>query len=184
VKGVVSTRVGYAGGTKKNPTYHDLGDHTETIQIDFDPALVSYRELLDVFWNSHSPTNRAFSKQYRSIIFYHNAEQRRLAIETRKHEAAKIQAAIYTEIVPFSEFSMAEAYHQKYLLQLEPCLIKEFELMYPLPSDLINSTAAARVNGYLAGYGTYKDLQVEIHDFGLSQSARTKLLNRVRARDP
>jgi len=54
--------------------------------------------------------------------------------------------------------------------------------MYPLPSDLINSTAAARVNGYLAGYGTYKDLQAEINDFGLSQSARTKLLNRVRAR--
>jgi peptide-methionine (S)-S-oxide reductase len=181
VKGVVRTRVGYAGGTKNNPTYHDLGDHAETLQVDFDPTQVSYGELLDIFWNSHSPTNRALSRQYSSIIFYHDAEQRRLAMETRDRESAKIQAAIYTEIVPFSEFYMAEAYHQKYLLQREPSLIKEFELMYPLPSDLINSTAAARVNGYLGGYGTYNDLQLEIDEFGLSQSARTKLLNRVRA---
>jgi peptide-methionine (S)-S-oxide reductase len=143
---------------------------------------VSYEELLDIFWNSHSPTTRALSKQYRSIIFYHNAEQRRLATETRDREAAKLQAAIYTEIVPFSKFYTAEAYHQKYLLQLEPSLIKEFERMYPLPSDLINSTAAARVNGYLGGYGTYKDLQAEIQEFGLSRSARTKLLNEVRSR--
>jgi peptide-methionine (S)-S-oxide reductase len=116
-----------------------------------------------------------------SIIFYHNAEQKRLAIETRDREAAKIQAAIYTEILPFSEFYMAEAYHQKYLLKRAPSLIKEFDLMYPLSSDLINSTAAARVNGYLGGYGTYKDLLVEINDLGLSRSASTKLLNRVRA---
>jgi peptide-methionine (S)-S-oxide reductase len=116
-----------------------------------------------------------------SIIFYHNAEQKRLAIETRDREAAKMQAAIYTEIVPFSEFYMAEAYHQKYLLKREPSLIKEFELMYPLSSELINSTAAARVNGYLGGYGTYNDLQIEIHDLGLSRSASTELLNRVHA---
>lgn len=181
MKGVVRTRVGYAGGTKTNPTYHDLDDHTETIQIDFDPTQVSYSELLDIFWNSHSPNTRSFSKQYQSMIFYHHPEQRRLAIETKGREAAKIQASIYTEIVPFSEFYMAENYHQKYLLQREQSLIKEFELMYPLPSDLINSTAAARVNGYLGGHGTYRELQAEIHDFGLSQSARTKLLNRVRA---
>lgn len=184
MKGVVRTRVGYAGGTKTNPTYHDLGDHAETIQIDFDPIQVSYRELLDIFWNSHSPTTRAFSRQYSSIIFYHNADQKRLAIETRDRAAEKMKAAVYTEIRPFSAFYMAEYYHQKYLLQGEPSLIKELELMYPLPSDLINSTAAARVNGYLGGYGTYEGLQVEIYDLGLSPSARTKLLNRVRDREP
>jgi len=180
VKGVVRTRAGYAGGTKKNPTYHDLGDHTETIQIDFDPNSVSYSELLDIFWNAHSPTNRALSRQYMSIIFYHNEEQRRLAIETRDREAKTLQASIYTKIVPFTAFYMAENYHQKYLLQREPWLIKEFEIMYPQPADFINSTAAARVNGYLGGYGTYKDLQLEINSFGLSQSARTRLLNRYR----
>jgi hypothetical protein len=84
-------------------------------------------------------------------------------------------------MVPFTGFYMAEAYHQKYLLQGEPSLIKEFELMYPLPSDLVNSTAAARINGYLGGYGTYKDLQGEIDGFGLSRSAQKYLLNKVRA---
>jgi peptide-methionine (S)-S-oxide reductase len=180
VKGVVRTRVGYAGGTKRDPTYHDLGDHTETIQVDFDPTQVSYSELLDIFWKSHSPITGVFSKQYKSMIFYHDAEQRRLAIETKDREAAKIQAFIYTEIVPFSQFNIAEYYHQKYLLQLEPSLIKEFERMYPLPSDLIDSTAAARVNGYLGGHGSFRELQAEINAFGLSQSTRTKLLNRVR----
>ena len=102
-------------------------------------------------------------------------------METRARQAAKTQGTIYTEIMPFSEFYMAEAYHQKYLLRQEPSLLKEFQLMYPGASDLINSTAAARVNGYLGGHGTYKDLQVEINDFGLSQSGSKKLMDMVRS---
>jgi peptide-methionine (S)-S-oxide reductase len=178
---VVRTRVGYAGGTTKDPTYYNLGDHTETIQIDYDPTQVSYGELLDVFWDSHNPVQRPWSRQYMSIVFYHNDEQKRLAMETRDREAVKIEGQIFTEIVPASEFYLAEAYHQKYRLRQVPDLMEEFSAMYPADVDFVDSTAAARVNGYLAGYGTSEALQAESSSFGLSPAGSKKLLDIVHA---
>jgi peptide-methionine (S)-S-oxide reductase len=178
---VVRTRVGYAGGTKADPTYRNLGDHSETIQIDYDPAQISYEELLDLFWSSHSPTSRPWSQQYASIIFYHNEEQKRLAVETRDQEAAKHGSQIYTEVVPFSEFYLAEDYHQKYRLQQVSELAKAFRLIYPDDEDFVNSTAAARVNGYVGGYGTLAALQAELKSLGLSPEAEQKLLDIVSA---
>ena len=80
---MVRTRVGYAGGTKENPTYTSLGDHSEAIRIDYDPTRISYAELLEIFWQSHNCTSRAYSRQYMSIILYHDEEQRKLAEESR-----------------------------------------------------------------------------------------------------
>ncbi len=176
---MVRTRVGYAGGTTKNPTYHQLGDHSETVQIDYDPTQISYQELLDIFWDSHNPTRPARLRQYMSIIFFHNDEQKKLAIETRDHEAARVNGQIYTEIVSATEFYLAEAYHQKYRLRQVPDLVREFSAMYPATDDFVNSTAAARVNGYLGGYGTFADLQAEVSDFGLSPAGSEKLLDIV-----
>jgi peptide-methionine (S)-S-oxide reductase len=182
--GVVRTRVGYAGGSKANPTYRDLGDHSETIQIDYDPAQISYQELLDVFWSSHSPTARSWSRQYASIIFYHNQEQKRLAEASRDREAARRGSPIYTEIVPFAGFHLAESYHQKYRLQQVPALLREFRALYPQDDEFVDSTAAARVNGYLGGYGTLAALQADIEDLGLSLAAQQKLLDLVSGGSP
>jgi peptide-methionine (S)-S-oxide reductase len=179
IPGVVRTRVGYAGGTTENPTYHNLGDHSETIQIDYDPTQISYRELLDVFWDSHNPAGRSPSRQYMSIVFYHNDEQRRLALETRDREAARVKGQITTEIVPFSRFYLAEDYHQKYWLRQKPEFMQEFDAIYPNSDDLIASTAAARVNGYVAGHGSLETLQAEVDHLGLSPEARQKLLEIV-----
>jgi methionine-S-sulfoxide reductase len=177
--GVVRTRVGYAGGTKENPTYHDLGDHAETIQIDYDPTVVSYEELLDVFWSSHRPTARPWSRQYMSIIFYHNDEQRRLAMETKEHEADRVGGEIYTEIVPASEFTMAESYHQKYQLRRVSDLLAEFSAIYPDDGDFVASTAVARVNGYLGGNGTCEGLREGVDSLGLSEVGSAKLVRMV-----
>jgi len=174
--------VGYAGGSKANPTYHDLGDHSETIQVDYDPALVSYQELLDVFWSSHSPTARSWSRQYASIIFYHDPEQQRLAEASLERKASRRGSPIYTEIVPFTEFYLAETYHQKYRLQQVPALLREFRTIYPQDDDLIDSTAAARANGYLGGYGTLDALQAAVEDLGLSPEAKRRLLDLLPAR--
>ena len=111
---MVRTRVGYAGGAKANPTYYALGDHAETIQIDYDPTRISYEELLNVFWESHNPTSPSWSRQYMSAIFYHNEEQQRLAQDTKARQEAKLGTKIYTEIVPYTQFYLAEDYHQKY----------------------------------------------------------------------
>lgn len=158
------------------PTYHSLGDHTEAIQIDYDPIRISYEELLDIFWESHNPTMPSWSRQYMSAVYFHSEEQERLVVETRNREEAKRKTKIYTETVPASEFYPAEAYHQKYLLRQRPALMKEFNAIYPNTEDFINSTAAARINGYLGGYGTLTALEAELNNLNLLPATSKKLL--------
>ena len=158
-----------------NPTYGTLGDHTETIQIDFDPAVISYEELLNVFWESHVATLPAWSRQYMSIIFSHNEEQKRLAEASRQREAERSKGRVVTEIRPFDRFFRAEGYHQKYRLRSEREILREFTVIYPAEQDLVDSTAAARVNAYLDGYGTLADLQKELPRLGLSPKAGERL---------
>lgn len=123
--GVLSTTSGYTGGSKKNPTYHEVSagttGHTEAVQIVYDPAKVSYDKLLEVFWKNIDPTtpNRQFcdgGSQYRSGIFFHNEEQKRLAEVSKKHieQLGRLTQPIVTELVPAGEFYPAEDYHQDY----------------------------------------------------------------------
>lgn len=179
MRAVVRTRVGYAGGTKKNPTYHSLGDHTETLQMDYDPLRISYSQLLDVFWESHDATSRPWSRQYTSLIFYHTPEQHAEAQASKERVEATLKRKTFTEIVPAAEFYLAEGYHQKYWLRQVPELMKEFRVMYRSETEFVNSTAAARVNGYVAGYGTLETLQQELGSFGLSAAANSKLMDIV-----
>ncbi|MFX1418151.1 MAG: peptide-methionine (S)-S-oxide reductase MsrA [Promethearchaeota archaeon] len=126
VKGVIATRVGYTGGTFSEPTYTDVCSHktghAEAIEITFDPSIVSYDDLLDVFWSIHDPTtlNRQgpdIGTQYRSAIFYLNSEQKEKAENSKaKLEASKrFKRPIVTQIVSASEFWEAEDYHQQYV---------------------------------------------------------------------
>ena len=171
--------MGYAGGTRPDPTYRNLGDHTETIEVDFEPAVISFSRLLEIFWGSHDPTARSWSSQYKAAVFYHNEEQKRLTLESREREAGKRKAAILTEVLPFRSFYLAEDYHQKYRLQQDGELLLEFKRIYPSMSDFTGSTAAARVNGYLGGYGRPDDLKREIDDYGLSENAKKRILGSV-----
>ena len=114
LSGVIDTRVGYTGGTTPDPTYHSMGDHTESIQIDFDPNVISYQALLDHFWASHDPVYKS-SCQYKSAIFYHDDEQKRLAEESFAEEEKKRKKKIFTCLQPLETFYLAEDYHQKYL---------------------------------------------------------------------
>jgi peptide-methionine (S)-S-oxide reductase len=126
VPGVVSTRVGYTGGHVPNPTYelvcsHGTG-HAEAVEVTFDPARVSYDDLLVVFWSGHNPTTKDrqgldIGTQYRSAIFFHSPEQQAAAERTKEEEQAKLHwpKKIVTEIVPATEFYEAEDYHQQYL---------------------------------------------------------------------
>ena len=126
--GVISTTSGYTGGTEKDPTYEQVSagktGHLEAIEITYDPAKVSYAQLLDVFWKNVDPTqhNGQFvdiGSQYRTAIFYHNEEQRRQALESRNRlqESRKFGKPIVTEIRPALEFYSAEDYHQDYYIK-------------------------------------------------------------------
>lgn len=173
---MIRTRVGYAGGTSYDPTYYNLEDHSETVQIDFDPAQISYEELLSAFWSNHVPTLQPWSRQYMSVIFYHNEEQKSLAQASLQQEESRLGKKIYTEIIPFREFYLAEDYHQKYYLRGEPELFSEYAAIYPETGRLIQSTAAARVNGYLGGNGDFESLQKQVDSLGLSAAGMEKLL--------
>ena len=176
---MLRTRVGYAGGTQPAPTYRKIGDHSETIQLDYDPQEISYEQLLKIFWTTHQPTDRPYASQYRSIIFYHSEEQRRLAVASKRRQEDELGKKLYTQIVPAAEFYVAEDYHQKYSLRQNRTLMREFSALYPDPGDFLDSTAAARVNGYLAQYGDRDSLQTEIQTFGLSEQGRKQLLKAV-----
>ena len=125
LKGVASTTVGYTGGTKPNPTYEQVctgkTGHAEAVEITYDSSQISYSQLLDVFWKNIDPTtlNQQFADrgtQYRTAIFYHNEEQKRLAIASKEkwEKSGKFNGPLVTEIVPAFPFYPAEDYHQQY----------------------------------------------------------------------
>ena len=127
VKGILSTSVGYAGGTQQSPTYQDVctdkTGHAEVVEIQFDPSQVGYDELLDVFWSNHNPTtlNRQgpdVGTQYRSAIFFANDEQKKIAEAYIKQldEAKVFEGKIATQVAPLDRFYEAEGYHQNYLV--------------------------------------------------------------------
>ena len=135
--GVISTRVGYIGGNSPNPTYKevctDTTGHAEAVEIDYDPAKLSYDKLLEVFWENHDPTqlNRQgpdWGKQYRSAIFFHSPEQEAAAKASKEQleKSHRLSKPIVTQIVPAVTFYEAEDYHQQYLEKkgLASCHIK------------------------------------------------------------
>lgn len=179
--GVVRTRVGYAGGTTAEPTYRSIGDHSETIEIDYDPSVLEYEDLLDMFWREHDPRYAPPSRQYRSAIFF-RTEEERLAAEASKKRIESVVGRIMTTIEPLTGFHRAEDYHQKYRLRGSHALLAEFVAMYPDGGALADSTAAARVNGWLDGYGTAEQVEAALPQLGLSKRAGRMLANSVSPR--
>ena len=162
--------MGYTGGTKANPTYYALGDHTETVQIDYDPTVISYEELLEVFWGAHNPTQRNYSRQYAHVLFFHNDEQERLARASADRMAEALGSDVRTELRPAETFYLAEDYHQKYYVRNSQALWPEVARTYGGDeAGLVASTMAARLNGYLGGYGQLEEFEAIADEMGLSE---------------
>ncbi|MCA8970739.1 MAG: peptide-methionine (S)-S-oxide reductase [Planctomycetes bacterium] len=176
---MIRTRVGYCGGTTQSPTYRSIGDHAETIQIDFDPNKISYEKLLEVFWTTHNSCATPWSRQYMSAIFYEDDAQLD-AIEHTRRIFVKDPARVRTEIVPLQKFWIAEDYHQKYRLRQDARLLEELRGKFESERAFIDSTAVARINGYLSGEGSKAQLEREIERFGLSSASRERLRKHVR----
>ena len=177
---MIRTRVGYAGGHAESPTYNQMGDHTETVQVDYDPSRISYSQLLDIFWKSHRPMSRSWSEQYMNAVFYHDESQRQQAETSKTTLAQKKGDKVKTKVVPIRSFTMAEDYHQKYYLKGRDPLEKELVRIYPHHRDFVDSTAAARVNGYIGGHGSKDQLSSELDKLGLSIEGREALADFVR----
>jgi methionine-S-sulfoxide reductase len=182
IEGVIRTRVGYAGGQTKNPDYGNIGDHTEAVQLDFDPQKISYATLLAVFWESHRPDSRSWKRQYLHAVFHHDARQEQEALESKTALEDRLGRDVRTEVLPLRSFTRAEDYHQKYILKREPDLMRELSRMYPNHTDLVDSTAAARLNGYVGGHGSPEQFRRESEGLGLSPEGRKKVENMVRGK--
>ncbi|KAK9129570.1 hypothetical protein Sjap_010057 [Stephania japonica] len=154
LNGVVRTTAGYAGGSKPNPEFRSLGDHAEAVQIEYDPKLINFRQLVDVFWSSHD-SRQVFGQgpdvgqQYRSIIFTNGTEEARLASLSKEREQTKSRSSIVTtQIQQLGAFYPAEPEHQKFELKRNPFLL---QLIGNMPEEeLERSNLAAKLNGYAA----------------------------------
>ena len=176
-EGVVRTRVGYAGGTTPEPTYHALGDHTEVVQVEYDPSILTYADLLAVFWAGHRPRTPAPKRQYRSVILVDGETQRAAAERSRAACADQDQGSVETTIEPLETFHRAEAYHQKYELRSTPVVGDAIVERYG--EHLLDSTAAARLNGYLGGHGDSERRDALLAALDLPAAIRSELRLRI-----
>jgi len=151
MEGVVRTRAGYAGGTKRDPTYHSLGDHTEVVQVDFDPERTTYRDVLERVFASHDPRRQARKTQYQNVVLPEIAAQRE-AIDEFLAGRGLTADGIDTRVEQLSRFYPAEDYHQKYKLRSASSLVDAFDAAGYGDEDLRESPLAAKLNGYAAGH--------------------------------
>lgn len=174
------TTAGYAGGEEPDPSYRRMKDHTETVRVEFDPRVISYRQLLDLFWNSHDASNKVHSRQYRNAVFYTSEAQRQAAQADKQRLQEMKKRPVHTAIERAGAFYPAEDYHQKYYLRRYDQLLQELRRFYATEEALAASTAAARLNGYLGCHGQPKQLTEEIGRLGLSLEAQHYLLDYVK----
>jgi peptide-methionine (S)-S-oxide reductase len=151
MEGVVRTRVGYAGGTTTDPTYHALGDHTEAFQVEFDPEAVSFRDLLERVFRSHDPNRQTSKTQYQNVVFAGDADQRAV-VDDYLADRGLDADAIGTRVERLDRFYLAEPYHQKYNLKGTPSVVDVFEDADYDDATLRESPAAAKLNGFASGH--------------------------------
>lgn len=161
------------------PTYRKIGDHAETIQIDFDPKRITYDQLLEIFWTTHNPCRRPWSRQYMSAVFYADEDQREAIERTRELFVGEDQT-VHTVVAPLDRFWIAEDYHQKYRLRREPELYEELRALYRDEASFVASTAAARINGFLDGHASSRQLEAEIGKLGLGAKGQAHLREMAR----
>jgi len=146
--GVVRTRVGYAGGTMDAPTYHDLGGHSEAVQVDYDPERTTFGDLVDLAVENHSVRTQPRSRQYQHVLFHESADQRAV-VEDRLNALAV--DAVQTRVEPLDAFYPAETYHQKYHLRSKRAILAGFEDAGYGATDIRESPAAAKLNARAGG---------------------------------
>ncbi len=171
--------MGYTGGSQPDPTYRQLGDHTESFQIDYEPTRISYEALLRHFWKEADPTERPYSRQYMSAVFYESAEQKRLALETARQAMAGRSGPMLTPILPLATFYRAEDYHQKYYLRRYAEVMREFSAYNG--REFADSTVAMWLNACVDGQLKREALEEEFERLGLGETDRQRLRGLVQA---
>ncbi len=170
--------MGYAGGRTPHPTYHDLADHAEAVEVLFDSGRLDLDQLLELFWEGHDSARPGYG-QYRAALFAEDEAQLEFFRQSAEREAARRGRKVLTEIVAGAPFHDAEDYHQKWYLRRHPQILDELVALYPDEHEALVATAAARLNGYLGGAGTAAQLERDLDRLGLGESGRSYLRKSV-----
>ncbi|GIP40182.1 methionine sulfoxide reductase [Paenibacillus sp. J31TS4] len=180
--GVVRTEVGFAGGTTAEPTYRQIGDHTETVRLWYDSAVVSFEELLEVFWSHHNPdnVNGYKDRQYQSIAFYGDERQREAIERVSKRRQSREGREPATERIRAGAFYPAEERHQKYYLKRHPDALARLGELYPTMEALTQGTLAARLNGLAKGFTNRSRILEELGQWEIAREQRELLEQLVR----
>lgn len=172
---MLGTLCGYAGGSTPDPTYKNMGDHTECVLVEYDPGRIDYARLVQEFLCGHEPFLEPWSMQYRSLLLWHDPEQRQVARELLARTQRRTGERLYTALSRAGRFYRAEDAHQKYFLKMTPQVLAPMRAMYPDPDAMVDSTAAARANAILGGYGHPEDLDRWLPQMGLPAAAEREL---------
>ncbi|REK74283.1 peptide-methionine (S)-S-oxide reductase MsrA [Paenibacillus paeoniae] len=179
--GVIRTRVGYTGGQSAQPTYRNLGDHTESVQIEFDSSIRSFEELAAYFWEHHNPVNinGYRGRQYHSLLLYENESQRTAIDRVLLDRERRGYARPDTDIVLYSNFYSAEERHQKYYLKRYAQAVESLSARYPSHSQLNDATVAARLNGLAKGYTSMERIKNEIEAWRISDAEKSDIIDLI-----
>ncbi len=165
--------MGYTGGSLPDPTYERLGDHTESLQVDYDPARLSYEALLAGFWKEADPAERPYSRQYMSAVFFADESQKRLALATARRALAGRDEPLRLPVVPLGRFYRAEGYHQKYSLRRYTNLMHVFRGY--TEREFEDSTVAMWLNACVDGHWKREALEEELVRLGLGEAEHRQL---------
>lgn len=154
-----------------------MADHTECLEIDFDPQVIAFEEIVKHFWKSHNPNRGNYKgRQYLSILLFHDYEQKEM-IERVRVSLEKLMAyKIDTEIAPYQGFTLAEAGHQKYYLKRYPKAMEKLMSYYETHEQIVDATLVARLNSFVKGYGTLSDLKVEMAGWNVPEEMKEELV--------
>ena len=148
--------------------------------MDFDPTVITFAELLELFWKEHDPRSLTWSRQYQSALYAHTEEQLQMALAYKARLNAQSSREVQTVIEPLETFYDAEDYHQKHYLQQFPVLMREFETYFAYFRDFNDSPAAAKVNAFASGKGSQNELEGFLPKLKLSVQSEKLLLDRSR----
>lgn len=180
--GITRTRVGFAGGTTDNPTSRQPGDHTETVEMDFDSGIVSLETILKVFWSRHNPVNINDYKgrQYRSLVLFRDPIQYNVIREVMNNIKEQGNGIPDTEVAPYTGFYPAEDRNQKYYLKRYQDALDKLRTLFPTDEELTNATLAARLNGLAKGYTNIEKIINEIRTWQISNEEQEEIIHLIK----
>lgn len=176
--------MGYAGGVIPEPTRKNMLDHTETVQLEYDPKTIAYQQLVRHFFQSHNPNRKPYrDREYISLILYHNERQKELAEKGKLQREEIVGSFLQTEISSYKDFTMAEDRQQKWHIKRNKKALEQLKQLFPKEECLMHSTIAARMNGLAKGFGSREVVKKEIENRNIDEKSKEELMTIINALD-